>query len=149
MENEFWAGYAAAVGADADALTDMRADFWNAYCGGPNTPLLDFARSLTGKVGLAILSNSSDGSRREEERRFRFSTTFDPICYSHEVGANKPDPRAFLAALTAMETTPGEVVSIDNREDNVEAAVNMGMQGVLHRNNAQTLAEIGVRLELQ
>lgn len=143
VEDEFWTRYGEAVGADGDVLREMRTDFWNAYCGSPNTPILDFARSVNGQVGLAILSNSGDGARREEERRFGFSAIFDPICYSHEIGVNKPDPRAFRAALGAMEATAEEVVFIDNRQDNVDAASVLGMRGVLHLDNASTLAELG------
>lgn len=147
VENEFWARYGDAVGADEDVVAAMRADFWNAYCGAPNTRLLDFARSITRQVGLAILSNSSDGARREEERRFNFSAIFNPICYSHEIGVNKPDPRAFRTALAAMDTRPDQVIFIDNREDNVTAASNIGMDSVLHRNNTDTLAKIRALME--
>jgi putative hydrolase of the HAD superfamily len=143
VEDEFWTRYGAAVGADGDLLLEMRADFWNAYCGAPNTPILDYARGVKGQVGLAILSNSGDGARREEERRFGFSSVFDPICYSHEIGVNKPDPRAFRAALAAMDTVADEVAFIDNREDNVDAASDLGMYGVLHLDNGSTLAELG------
>ncbi|WP_028660379.1 HAD-IA family hydrolase [Nocardioides insulae] len=147
VEDEFWSRYGAAVGAGGEALLEMRREFWNAYCGTPNTPLLDFARSVKGEVGLAILSNSGDGAHREEERRFGFSAVFDPICYSHEIGVNKPDPRAFRAALSAMDTAPEEVVFIDNLEDNVAAASELGMHSILHLDNRSTLAHIGAQLK--
>ena len=118
VEEEFWQRYGAAVGAHGTTLDEMRADFWDAYCGGANQPLLDLAAGLRGSVGLAILSNSGDGARREEERRYGFSRLFDPICYSHEIGVNKPDPRAFRAALDAMDARPADVLFIDNAPDN-------------------------------
>jgi glucose-1-phosphatase len=142
VEEEWWHGLATAVGAEPDLLTRMRADYWDRYCGEANTELIDFARSLAGRVGLAILSNSGDGARREEERRFGFSRLFDPICYSHEIGYNKPDPAAYLAALTAMGARPEEVLFVDNGEQAVAGARACGITSVLHVDNATTIAEV-------
>ena len=58
VEEEYWEGYAAAVGADGSVLAEMRADFWDAYCGEPNRELIAFLRTLTGRVPMAILSTS-------------------------------------------------------------------------------------------
>ncbi len=114
-EEDYWSGFGAAIGADAAALAEIREDFWDAYCGTANQALLGEARSLVGRIGLAILSNSGDGARREEERRYGFSRVFDPILYSHETGVSKPDPRAFEIALTAMGADAGEVLFLDDQ----------------------------------
>ncbi|MDR2998063.1 MAG: hypothetical protein LBU78_08080, partial [Microbacterium sp.] len=86
LEAEFWQRLGAALNLDSDDRDAMRAEFWDAYCGEANTELIEYARSLRGRAGLAILSNSADGAREEEERRYGFSEIFDPICYSHEQG---------------------------------------------------------------
>jgi len=135
VEEEFWRGYAAAVGASAIQLHMMRADYWDAYCGQVNTELLDLARSLVGQVGLAILSNSGDGARREEERRFGFSAMFDPICYSHEIGVAKPDPEAFRIALHAMNADADEVLFIDDIQANIAGA---GVKGCKRCSTSRT-----------
>ena len=83
-------------------LQRWRNEFWDAYCGTLNTELFAVVRSLRGTCGLAVLSNSGDGAREQEEARFALSDVFSPICYSHEIGHNKPDPEAFVAALSAM-----------------------------------------------
>jgi putative hydrolase of the HAD superfamily len=142
VEDTWWQGLAAAVGADPAVLPRMRADYWDAYCGAANTELIAYAASLAGRVGLAILSNSGDGAREQEERRFGFSRIFDPICYSHEIGYSKPDPAAYLAALTAMGTRPGEVVFVDNAERAVAGARACGITSVLHVDNATTIAAV-------
>lgn len=142
VEEEFWQVYGSAVGADQHVLQQMRADFWDAYCGAANTELIDFVRSLVGRTGLAILSNSADGAREQEEQRYGFSTIFDPICYSHEIGVNKPDPLAYRIALDAMGTEPEAVLFVDNRVVNVEAAQAIGMHGLLHADNRNTLGRI-------
>jgi len=142
VEAAYWQGFGAAIGADAETLAEIRADFWDAYCGTANEAVLAAARSLVGRVGLAILSNSGDGARREEERRYSFSSLFDPICYSHEIGVSKPDPRAFEIALTAMGAEPAEVLFLDDIPANVAAARKLGIRAHHHEDDEGTLAVI-------
>jgi FMN phosphatase YigB (HAD superfamily) len=141
-EQIFWQRLAAAVGlSDADRDI-MRADFWDAYCGTGNTELIEYARSLGGRVGLAILSNSADGAREEEERRYGLSEIFDPICYSHEQGVSKPDPQAYLIALRRLGADPADVLFIDDHRESIDGAAVVGIRGVLHCENATTIAVI-------
>lgn len=131
-----------ALGLTQQQVDLMFADMWNRYCGRANTELLDFAASLHGRVKLAILSNSADGARREEERRHGFSRWFDPIVYSHETGMMKPDPALFRWTLKVCDARPDEVLFVDDSRENVEAAARVGMTAIQHRDNATTIAEI-------
>jgi len=140
--DEYWRRFGAMVGASDDDLAAIRADFWDAYCGAPNERLLTELRRLRGSVGLAILSNSADGAREEEERRFGFSGLFDPICYSHELGVAKPEPAAFAHVLRLMGAEAGEVLFIDNWAPNIDAARAIGLPAHLHRDDEETLAVI-------
>lgn len=142
VQEAYWAAFGAAIDADDATLAALRADFWDAYCGTANDVLLGEARSLRGRVGLAILSNSGDGAREEEERRYGFGAVFDPICYSHELGVRKPDPRAFALALEAMGAEPGEVLFLDDLPANVAAAEAVGIRAHLHVDDDETLAVI-------
>lgn len=140
--DEFWQ-----VLGDRLALTPadravMRTDFWEAYCGTANSELIEYARSLRGRASLAILSNSADGAREEEERRYGFSEIFDPICYSHEQGVNKPDERAYTLALARMQAHPEDVFFVDDRRHSIDAAAAVGIRGELHVDNATTIAAI-------
>ena len=142
VEPEYWQGVGRALGADVAAVARMRAEFWDAYCGAANTELIEYARSLRERAGVAILSNSADGAREEEERRFAFSQVFDPICYSHEQGVRKPDPRAYELALGRMAAAPDSVLFVDDRQEAIDGAARCGIRGALHRDNATTIATI-------
>ena len=107
VAEQYWRGVAEALNLDDAAVASMRVELWDAYCGVENSELLAHARSLRGRCGLAILSNSGDGAREEEERRFGLAEIFDPICYSHEQGVLKPQAHAFEKALERMGTTAG------------------------------------------
>lgn len=139
---EFWSRLAVALDLDAGQATAIRADFWDAYCGTGNTELIEYARSLRGRARTAILSNSVDGAREEEERRFGFAEIFDPICYSHEQGVNKPDPQAYLLALGRLGAAPEHVFFIDDHTEALVGAAGVGIRGILHRDNAETIAAI-------
>jgi glucose-1-phosphatase len=141
-EEAFWAGLATALGLDAAQRTVLRAEFWNSYCGIGNDELIEFVRSLHGRARTAILSNSADGAREEEERRFGLASIFDPICYSHELGVAKPDPQAYLRALEALGAEPEDVLFVDDHQFAIDGAAAVGIRGVLHRDNARTIAAI-------
>jgi len=142
VEEQFWQLFGSAVGAGPQLLPAIRADFWDSYCGVANVELINFAESLAGRIGLAILSNSADGAREQEERRFGFSKIFDPICYSHEIGVNKPNPDAYRIAVERMGTRPESVLFIDDRISNVDAAREFGMDAGLHQDNQATISFI-------
>ena len=138
----YWSGFARALGFTAAQCEEVQQELWDAYCGEANVELIEYARSLQRRAGVAILSNSADGAREEEERRHGFSAVFDPICYSHEIGANKPDPEAYQAALLAMRSDPERVFFIDDRQQQIDGAARVGIRGIVHRDNAATVAAV-------
>lgn len=142
VADEYWRKFGAALESDDAEVAAMRAQMWDAYCGRANVELLDHARSLRGRAGLAILSNSGDGAREEEERRFGFSSIFDPICYSHEQGVAKPDAAAYRSALEKMGASAEDVLFIDDNEGPIRGAEDCGIHAILQRDNATTIAAI-------
>ncbi len=61
---------------------------------------------------------------------------------SCDVGALKPDPPLYLAALDAMSCSASEALLIDDRRDNLEAAAALGIRGVRFETLDQTAAEL-------
>lgn len=139
---EYWEGFARVLGFTSAQIAIVKEELWDAYCGDANTELIEFARSLRARADVAILSNSWDGAREEEERRYGFFSVFDPICYSHEIGANKPDPEAYAAALAAMGAEPADVFFIDDRRQQIDGAALVGIRGIVHADNATTIAAV-------
>ncbi|MBI1350747.1 MAG: HAD-IA family hydrolase [Actinomycetales bacterium] len=131
-----------ALGLDEPARDALMADLWDWYCGTPDEALLSWVRGLRGRVAVIALSNSADGARREEQRRYGFAEIFDDIVYSHEVALAKPDPRIYLLACERLQVEPTQAAFIDDRLENVEAARALGMFAVHHMAAARTIAEI-------
>lgn len=140
------AAFGRALGLTQEQNDLMFADMWERYCGKANQPMIDLARSLQGRYIVAILSNSADGAREEEERRYGFSTIFDPILYSHELGIEKPDQTIFRLAAERCAAKPEQIIFIDDHEQHVDAALELGIHAILHKDNAKTIAAVNALL---
>ncbi|MBB6096745.1 putative hydrolase of the HAD superfamily [Deinobacterium chartae] len=73
----------------------------------------------------------------------------DVAISSCTLGVHKPDPQAFLLAAGQLGVTPEEVLFVDDKLENVEAARSVGMQAILidhhgvgHPEAARSLHEV-------
>ena len=131
--------YTRALGLDDATADQMMADMWDAYCGELDVELRDFFAGLRPNYIIAILSNSADGARREEQRRHGFEDLVDTIIYSHEAGLAKPDPAIYHLTCERLGVEPGEVVFLDDNEPNVVAARELGWHCVVHRTTPESI----------
>lgn len=88
-------------------------------------------RELRGRgLRLAVVSNW-DCSLRHVLAAAGVLELVDEVIASAEVGAAKPDPAPFRAALAALGCKPGEAVHVGDREDNdVAGARAAGIRGI-------------------
>lgn len=88
-------------------------------------------------VSTALLSNSwgGDGYPRES-----FTTMFDAVVLSGEVGLRKPDSEIYRMTSKLLGKEPEECVFVDDLKVNVEGAEKVGMKGVLHSDPSETVA---------
>lgn len=131
-----------AVGLAGPAADEFMASFWDWYCGALDTELASFAARLRPRHRTAILSNSVAGARRHEQARFRFAELVDVIIYSDEAGLAKPNPEVYRLLCDELGVQPSEVVFLDNRLRNVEAASELGIHGILHERTATSIAAV-------
>jgi putative hydrolase of the HAD superfamily len=122
------------------------ADVWDWYCGELDTELRAYVRGLRPRFKVGVLSNSADGARREESRRYSLPSLVDDVVYSHEVGLAKPDPAIFRLACARLRVSPSEAVFVDDVPANVQAAADVGLRSVLHRDTAATIAALDALL---
>jgi epoxide hydrolase-like predicted phosphatase len=145
-EAEWIEGFRQVTGWDQPQIDAFMHDFWDIYCGNLNPELAAYLGSLRPRYRTALLSNSGDGARREEEQRFHFSEIVEMIIYSHEEGVAKPDQRIYALACERLGVRPEEVVFLDDVERNVAAAAAYGMYAILFHDNAQAIADINALL---
>lgn len=136
----------ARLGLDATAADAFMDDLWAEYLGTPNTELIEFFTGLRGRVRTGILSNSFVGAREREQERYGFADRCDVVMYSHEEGLMKPDPAFYAIVCERLGVTPEQAVFVDDLGVCVEGAEAVGMTGVLHRDNATTIAAVEAAL---
>ncbi|MFC8535853.1 HAD family hydrolase [Streptomyces sp. NPDC057249] len=146
-EREVHRQVAARLGLDPAQVGAFMADAWAEYLGTPNEELIAYARGLRGVCRLGILSNSFVGARERESALYHFDELVEHIVYSHEIGIEKPDLRAFEAACATLDVLPENCLFIDDVAVNVEAARAAGMQAHLFEDNARTITRIAAHLD--
>ena len=74
---------------------------------------------------------------------------FDVAVISGEVGLHKPQPEIYLLACERLEVEPGDAVFVDDLRENCAGAEAVGMTAVLHRDPAETIAQLERLLGLE
>jgi len=72
-----------------------------------------------------------------------FGELFDDVVDSHEVGLRKPNPAIYELAVARLDATAGRTVFLDDVASNVDAAIAVGLRGVLvDEDSAPAIAEV-------
>lgn len=82
-------------------------------------------------VALYALSNWAAETFERTHRLFPFLARFDGLVISGRIGLAKPDPRIFQHLLAEHALSAEEVVFVDDKRHNVEAARAVGLEGEL------------------
>lgn len=130
------------LGLDQEQLDEFMRDLWNDYLGTLNTELAEYFASLRPRYKTAILSNSFVGAREKEQERYGFGHMCDLIVYSHEVGLKKPDRRIYELLCERLDLRPEEIIFLDDVEEVVTAAREVGIHAIQFKDNSQAIADI-------
>lgn len=95
-------------------------------------------------VRTCLLSNSWSNSYPRHE----WDGLFDAVVISGEVGMRKPEERIFRHALDRLGLPGEECVFIDDIEANIQAARELGIIGIHHRDADTTITELESVLSL-
>lgn len=137
---------AAVLGLDDAQLARFMADLWAEYLGTLNTDLAGYFAALRPRYKTAILSNSFVGARERERDAYGFEDLCDVVVYSHEEGLEKPDPRFYRIVTDRLGVPPREAVFLDDHEECVQGARDVGMAAVLFGSNEQAIADLDAYL---
>lgn len=97
---------------------------------------------------LAILSNSDLVNSRKYTERGWYSP-FEVVVLSHEEGILKPERKIYETVLERLDLPAEECVFIDDQEDVLVPAREMGMKTILYQSVSQLereLQELGVKV---
>lgn len=126
----------------ADTVALFR-DRWFDMCRGDIPGMYELIQELKRDgVGVYGLTNWPAATFAEARRRFRTMASIDSYVVSSSVKLVKPDPAVYNLLLSKFNLNAEECVFIDDRTDNVCAAIAVGMKGIVFSGNANQLSII-------
>ena len=112
----------------------------------PNQPMIDWAAALQGAgVRTGILSNLGDAMEAGVMRRCGWMSGFAHHTFSHRLRIAKPEAAIYQHAAEGLGVPASTVLFIDDREENILAAREAGMQAIQYVDHAGFLAEFRER----
>lgn len=139
----FHAAQVQRLGLTLDYPAWLRA--WNDYFE-PNRPMEATLARLGGQAKLWALSNTNHEHLAHVRLNFRVFDTFAGFTASHEVGARKPEPAIFEAALRSLRLPPDQVLYLDDIAEFVEVGRGLGLRGFHYTYNDAELKDELLRL---
>ncbi|MGA1984212.1 MAG: HAD family phosphatase [Acidobacteriaceae bacterium] len=131
----YWHAVAAHAGITLNAtqlaaLLAADIDLWASL----NPPMVEWASRLQ-RAGIhtAILSNIGDCMAQGIVARFPWLAGFDQCIWSYALHMAKPEPAIFLKTAEAIGAAPANILFLDDRAENVAAAVALGFQTILYK----------------
>jgi len=106
--------------------------------------------ATTQDVDLGMLNNEARELNDYRIETFGLRGYFDFFFSSCYVGLRKPSAQIFRLALDVLQCEPEEVIFIDDRAGNVEAAAALGIHAFRYEGSAQllrTLAALGIEAD--
>jgi 2-haloacid dehalogenase len=124
-------------------LIDAWFQRYEEMLGGEIPGTVDILRELRSRsVLIYALSNWSVETFPIAVNRFECLSWFNGVLLSGEVKVVKPDRRIFEIFLDTFRIEPSRAIYIDDRSENVEAAIELGMCGVVFRDSRALRAEL-------
>ena len=127
--------------------TEIRAykDRWHEMVVGPIPDSVDILKSLDSRgVPLYALTNWSAETFPYTDR-YDFMQIFLDVVVSGRVGLIKPDPAIYALMLDRFGLTPTATLFVDDRPENVDTAVSLGMDGIVFHSPSQLQTELSSR----
>ncbi len=119
---------------------------WNAILGQVQKEQLALIQPLRQQYDVVLLSNTNSlhvtALEADFEKRHageKLSSYFDRIFYSHEIGLRKPNADVFAFVTESQAFNPANTLFIDDSPGHLLGAQALGIQTLLHPQNASLL----------
>lgn len=146
-EEEVWTRVQQVLGLDKEHLETFIFDLFSGYeC---NQAMIQLLKDLRSRYKTATLSNQWPGAREHFNRQYGLAEAImvETMIYSGEVGMHKPQAGIYQLACQRLSVHPEEALFLDDREDWVEQARQLGMHGIVFRETAQAIADVRACLD--
>lgn len=140
-EKDFYRGVAEVSGMGADEVENGLSEHTL------NEKLIDYIKKLGTNYNIGIISNIGRGAFVRYFSDIEVKELFDDVVLSSEVGMIKPHPEIYELAAERLGFDTTECLFIDDIEDNVLGAEEVGMKGIVYENVNQVITAIEVLKE--
>lgn len=104
---------------------------------------------LKRRYPLILVSNTNEAHVEFIREKYRVFDYFDRLVFSYEVGSLKPDAKIFQHAIAKANRPPESLFFTDDREENIVAARQLGIQAhqfVSEAKLTEALHEVGIEV---
>lgn len=108
-----------------------------------NAAMLAFVSATRSKIHkLAIISNMTFDTLAYMRLHFDWLGLFDALCFSCELGINKPEREIYQTCLRRLAVRPAECLFADDSLKNVKGAMDLGMPAIQFANFYDFMREL-------
>jgi FMN phosphatase YigB (HAD superfamily) len=143
----FYKKVCAGTGFGGD-LTEFGRCFGDIFT--PIEPMIELHAQIR-KTGIPtyIFSNTNELAVAHIKKTFPFFSNFDDYIYSFQEGALKPDDKIYAAVERRTRRKGPEILYIDDRPENIEAAHRRSWQTIHHTDPIITRRAVATPLDLR
>jgi putative hydrolase of the HAD superfamily len=115
----------------------------------PNEGAVEWAELLHHEgIPLTLLSNMPIELSRHVTKSFPSLSTFEHLIYSCDYRSIKPELLIYRNCLELLKAAPQDILYLDDRAENVEAAARLGMNAVLFDTVEKTAARVETQFDI-
>src|SRR3984885_11198756 len=115
----------------------------------PNQSAVQWAKLLHQEgFPLALLSNMPLELSRHVTKSFPSLSTFEYLIYSCDYGSIKPELAIFRNCLELLKAAPQDILYLDDRAENLEAAARLGINSVLFDTVEKTASRVESQFDI-
>lgn len=107
-----------------------------------NVELTKLLPDLRKNYNLFLLSNTNIIHRKFGWDHYNFLKNFDKLFLSYEIGHVKPEEEIYRFVLDSIKLNPAEVLYIDDIEEYIIAAKNLGWNAVQFKSNEKLIEDL-------
>jgi putative hydrolase of the HAD superfamily len=144
---DYWHKVAKSAGTAFDSsqiagLIDADVELWTV----PNAPMIEWAQRLQAAgIRTGILSNIGDAMTDGLLRKLEWLSGFDHHTWSYRLLLAKPEAAIYAAAVRGLDTPAANILFIDDKPENIDAARTSGMQAIQYGDHSTFLREMEER----
>lgn len=127
-----------------EATQEFAAKFRHAYCDifEAREEMGDLLKELAEHHTIWLCSNTNTWHLEKMTEVCSYFKHFDFNVSSHKAGFLKPEPEIFEKALERAGVEPSEMIFIDDRQENVDAAAKQGITAILFTSAAELKTQL-------